>query len=204
MKLAFASSDNTADVGKIPTQWKDTNMSNFDQLLERNQAFAATGAFRALSPVPKHQVFVVSCIDPRVDPAHILGAELGDALVLRNAGGRVNAEVLAEIAFIAAASEMMFGDDAPSFEVAVIHHTSCGTAFLADDTFRQGLAKRISAEESELAETAVTDPMQSIQSDIDKLLASPMVPERVMVSGHVYDVETGLVTTVVPAGSVAS
>ncbi len=173
-------------------------MSNLDPLLERNQAFAKTEAYQGISPMPKHQVFVISCIDPRVDPAHFLGADLGDAMVLRNAGGRVNDEAINEIAFIAAVSESFFGDDAPPFEVAVIHHTSCGTAILADDTFRHGLADRIGADEAELTDTAVTDPLQTIKQDVDRLLASPLVPDRVSVSGHVYDVDTGLVDTVVP------
>jgi carbonic anhydrase len=172
-------------------------MSNLDPLLERNQAFALAGAHQGLSPMPEHQLFIVSCIDPRVDPAHILGAGAGDALVLRNAGGRVTNEVIEEIAFIAALTENMFGDDAPPFEVAVIHHTSCGTRFLADDDFRRSFAARIDADETELAAAAVTDPIQSVRQDVEKLQASPLVPSRVTVSGHVYDVDAGLVETVV-------
>ena len=174
-------------------------MSNLSPLLERNHAFAQTGAHQGRSPMPQHQVFVVSCIDPRVDPAHILGVGLGDALVLRNAGGRVTDDVINEIAFIAAVTETMFGDDAPPFEVAVIHHTACGTGFLADDDFRRSFAARVDADEAELAAAAVTDPIQSVRLDVEKLLASALVPERVAVSGHVYDVETGLVETIVPA-----
>ena len=179
-------------------------MSNLDLLLERNQEFARTGAHQGLSPMPLHHLFVVSCIDPRVDPAHILGAGLGDALVLRNAGGRVNDEVIDEIAFIAALTEKMFGDDAPPFEVAVIHHTSCGTGLLADDDFRLSFAARIDVDETELAAAAVSDPIQSVSRDVEKLLASPLVPSRVSVSGHVYDVDTGLVETVVSVAVGAS
>jgi carbonic anhydrase len=173
-------------------------MTNFDPLLERNQAFAQTGAHQGLTPVPNHQVFVVTCMDGRVDPAHILGVELGDALVMRNAGGRVNDEVISEIAFIGALTEQLFGDEAPPFEVAVLHHTACGTGFLADDDFRRTYAERIGADEQELADQAVTDPTRSVRTDLDRLLASPLLPARVSVSGHVYDVETGLVSTVVP------
>jgi carbonic anhydrase len=179
-------------------------MSNLDPLLERNQEFARIGTHQGLSPMPSHQLFVVSCIDSRVDPAHILGAGPGDALVLRNAGGRVTNEVIDEIAFIAALAENMFGDDAPPFEVAVIHHTACGTRFLADDVFRRRFAARIDADETGLAAAAVTDPIESVKRDVAKLLASPLVPSRVAVSGHVYDVDTGLVETVVPVAIGAS
>ncbi len=172
-------------------------MSNLDPLLERNQSFAQTGAHTRLAPMPNHQLLVISCMDHRVDPAHILGIDLGDALVLRNLGGRVSDETIRDIAFIAALTETMFGDEAPSFEVAVIHHTECGSGFLADDDFRRGFADRVGASEQELATQAVTDPAQSVLADVEALLASPQLPGRMSVSGHVYDVTSGLVTVAV-------
>lgn len=174
-------------------------MSQITPLLERNEAFARGTAHEGLTPLPNHQVFVLSCMDARVDPAHILGIGPGDALVMRNAGGRVTADVIEEIAFIAALTETMFGDDAPSFEVAVIHHTACGTGFLADPDFRRSFADRIGGDEAKLEAQAVTDPVAKVRVDVEHLRASPMVPDRVLISGHVYDVDTGLITTVVPA-----
>ncbi len=178
-------------------------MSNISPLLEHNKEFARTGAHVGLTPVPKYKVFVVSCMDGRVDPAHILGLDPGDALVMRNAGGRVTDEVIREVAFIAALTESLFGDAAPSFEVAVIHHTACGTGFLADPDFRRTFAARIHANEDGLADQAVTDPSATIQIDVDRLTSSSLVPAQWSVSGHVYDVDTGIVSTVSPASSVA-
>ncbi|MGI9645401.1 MAG: carbonic anhydrase [Ilumatobacteraceae bacterium] len=174
-------------------------MSNLAPLLERNAEFARTGAYAGLTPIPAHQVIVVTCIDGRVDPAHILGVDLGDALVLRNAGGRVNEDVVNEIAFVATLTETMFGDDAPPFEVAVVHHTACGSGFLADEGFRRRYAERIGADERELASRAVTDPEATVRGDAEELAKSPRLPSRASVSGHVYDVDTGLVKTIVPA-----
>ena len=172
-------------------------MSKLDPLLERNQSFARAGGHDGVTPMPNHQVLVISCMDHRVDPAHILGISLGDALVLRNLGGRVSDETIRDIAFIAALTETMFGDEAPPFEVAVIHHTECGSGFLADDDFRRGFADRVGASEQELATQAVTDPAQSVRADVEALLASPLLPGRMSVSGHVYDVTSGLVTVAV-------
>lgn len=172
-------------------------MSKLDPLLERNQSFAQAGGHDGVTPMPNHQVLVISCMDHRVDPAHILGISLGDALVLRNLGGRVSDETIRDIAFIAALTETMFGDEAPPFEVAVIHHTECGSGFLADDDFRRGFADRVGASEQELAAQAVTDPAQSVLADVETLLASPLLPRRMSVSGHVYDVTSRLVTVAV-------
>lgn len=95
---------------------------------------------------------MLTCIDPRVDPAHFLGLGLGDAMVVRNIGGRVTPEVINDVAFIGQIAENVISDG-PLFEVAVIHHTQCGTAALADDAFRGRYAERIGADESTLCET---------------------------------------------------
>lgn len=175
--------------------------TNIQPLLDRNERFATTGTHSGLTPLPRHQVLVITCMDGRVDPAHILGAELGDALVYRNGGGRVTDDALQEIAFIATVTEQMFGEDAPPFEVAVIHHTGCGTGFLADDDFRAKLGERLGADglpfdDAETAAHAVIDPSATLATDVAKVRSSAALPHRVTVSGHIYDVETGVVTTV--------
>ena len=178
-------------------------MSNFTTLLDRNPELAAGGRHVGLSPMPSHQVVIVSCLDGRTDPVHFLGLEPGDALVLRNAGGRVTPDVIEEVAFVASLTEFMFGDDAPGFEVAVVHHTGCGTGMLANPDFRAVHGGRLGvtdpAELEAMAAQAITDPTATVTADVDTLRHSPLVPARVAVSGHVYDVDTGLVTTVVPA-----
>ena len=89
--------------------------------------------------------------------------------------------------------------DGPLFEVAVIHHTQCGTGALADDAFRRRYAERIGVEQSSLRAHAVLDPAATVTSDVERLRSAPAISPRVTVSGHVYDVVTGLVETVVPA-----
>lgn len=138
----------------------------------------------------------------RCDPAHILGLKLGDALVIRNSGGRVTQDVLHEVAFVGAATEMMFGAEAQPFEIAVLHHTGCGSGFLADPAFRTSFVERTGADDTALAASAVTDPFGSVAHDVALLVDSPIVPATASVSGHVYDVDTGVVTTVVPRSEV--
>ena len=172
-------------------------MSKLQPLLERNQAFARSGAHAGLPIMPKLPVFLVTCLDPRLDPAAIAGLRLGDAPVIRNAGGRVTEEVINDVAFIGYLAGTMLADG-PLFEVAVIHHTQCGTGFLADEAFRAGFADRSGLDEASLAAEAVTDPEATVRADVGRLLGSPKVPSRLSVSGHVYDVETGLITTIRP------
>lgn len=141
---------------------------------------------------------MITCLDPRVDPAHFLDLDLSDAMVVRNVGGRVTPEVINDVAFIDQIAENVL-PDGPLFEVAVIHHTQCGAGALADDTFRHIYAERIGADESTLRQHAVLDPEATVTRDVERLRSAPAISPRVRVSGHVYDVLTGLVKTVIPA-----
>jgi carbonic anhydrase len=176
--------------------------ANIESALERNRAFAAARGHEGAVVFPHLRLFVITCLDPRVDPAHFLGLDLSDAMVVRNVGGRVTPEVINDVAFIGQLAENLL-PDGPLFEVAVIHHTQCGTAALADDTFRRRYAQRIGAEESTLREHAVLDPAATVSRDVDRLRSAPAIPQRVTVSGHIYDVVTGLVQTVIPGCSSA-
>jgi carbonic anhydrase len=168
-----------------------------DTALGRNRAFAAAGGHEGAVVFPNLQLFVITCLDPRTDPAHFLGLGLSDAMVVRNVGGRVTPEVINDVAFIGQLAETLL-PDGPRFEVAVIHHTQCGTGAFADDTFRGRYAERIGVEESSLRDHAVLDPAATVTRDVGLLRAARSISPRVTVSGHVYDVVTGLVQTVVP------
>jgi carbonic anhydrase len=176
--------------------------ANIEPALERNRAFAAARGYEGAVAFPHLRLFVITCLDPRVDPAHFLGLGLSDAMVVRNIGGRVTPEVINDVAFIGQLAENLL-PDGPLFEVAVIHHTQCGTGALADDTFRRRYAQRISAEESTLRKHAVLDPAATVSRDVERLRSTPAIPPRVAVSGHIYDVVTGLVQTVIPGCSSA-
>ena len=170
-------------------------------LLERNEQFARTYTPVPLG-LPAAQVIVVTCVDHRVDPAITLGLKLGDAPVLRNAGGRVTQSVIEEVAYLAFLGRRLFGGeltDDRRFEVAVIHHTQCGTGFLADPGFRHEASEATGVDEAALEASAVGDPHATVAADVERLLTSPLLPPKIGVSGHVYDLETGRITTVVDA-----
>jgi carbonic anhydrase len=173
--------------------------SGMTSLLERNEQFARTFTPVPLA-LPAAQVIVVTCLDHRVDPATTLGLKLGDAPVLRNAGGRVTQPVIEEIAYLGFLARRIAGGELPAdtrFEVAVIHHTQCGTGLLADPAFRRAASEVTGADEGTLAASAVADPHATVSADVERLLSSSLLPPAMGVSGHVYDVETGRVTTVV-------
>ena len=175
--------------------------SNMTPLLEHNEQFARTYTPVPLG-LPAAQVIVVTCLDHRVDPAITLGLRLGDAAVLRNAGGRVTQPVIEEIAYLAFLGQRLSGGqlaDDGRFEVAIIHHTQCGTGFLADPGFRHQASEATGVDEAALESSAVGDPHATVSADVERLLTSPLLSPGMSVSGHVYDIGTGRVTTVVDA-----
>ena len=176
-------------------------MTKMTPLLERNEKFAS-----AYTPVPlglpAAQVLILTCLDHRVDPAIVLGLQLGDAPVIRNAGGRVTQAVIDDIAYLAYLAGQLAGGQAGAdrlFEVAVIHHTQCGTGFLADPGFRHRAAKATGLPEATLEASAVADPHTTVKADVEHLLTSPLLSPKVSVSGHVYDIDTGRLSTAVDA-----
>jgi carbonic anhydrase len=177
-------------------------MSNIAPLLQRNQAFASDPGARQGMPrlpfIPNQGLYIVTCIDPRVDPAQFLGVRLGEAIVQRDIGGRITPAVIRDIAYIGYLVDTK-APEGPYFEVAIIHHTDCGSTLLADDELRHGFAERIGADERDLADTPVLDPARTVRTDVERVLWAEEIPQNVHVSGHVYDVSTGLVTTVVEA-----
>lgn len=179
-------------------------MTGMSPLLARNERFAADYTPIALG-LPASRVVVVGCLDHRVDPAIVLGLHLADAPVIRNAGGRVTPAVVDDIAFLGFLVEQLFGRSGQGgeleslFEVAILHHTQCGTGFLADGGFRRQAATATGVLEIALEASAVADPYVTVEKDVRRLLTSPKLSPKVSVSGHVYDVGTGRVTTTVEA-----
>lgn len=144
----------------------------------RNRAFAAADGHEHATVFPALRLYVVTCLDPRVDPAHVLGLELGDAIVARNGGGRVTDEVIDDVALVSQLAGQMI-PDGPLFEVAVIHHTDCKAA---------------------ARDRSLVDPAATVASDVARLRSADAISPRVTVSGHVYDIATGLVETMIPMG----
>jgi carbonic anhydrase len=173
-------------------------MSNLSALLERNRAFAATDIRKNTPRLPflPHQgVYVITCIDPRTDPADFLGIQFSDAIVARTVGGRVTPAVIQDVAYIGYLVESK-APDGPYFEAAIIHHTDCGSRLLEDEHLRHGFARRSGYDEQMLAALPVTDPAETVRADVQTLLSAPQISPHITVSGHVYNVDTGLVATV--------
>ena len=104
-------------------------MTTFDTLLERNQDFAAHHFLKDLSMMPTLRTMIIGCVDPRVDPAHVFGLGLGEAIVIRNVGGRITPATLETMGMLGRIAQGE-GGLPTGFHLVVLHHTQCGIAHL--------------------------------------------------------------------------
>ena len=171
---------------------------SFTTLLDRNRSFAEQFKAGNLPIRPRMSTIILTCVDSRVDPAHIFGLGLGDAVVMRNAGGRITPEVMRDLAILGVLTANMSGPSAMQPELIVMHHTDCGMCRLANPAIQRQVAERLGVGVDEATAMAITDPTSSVQDDIEQLRQSPEMPDQLIVSGFVYDVKNGTINQVAP------
>jgi carbonic anhydrase len=173
-------------------------MTIVDLLAQRNAEFAAHRFDPTLRINPSQKLMVICCVDPRVDPTVVLGVELGEAGVIRNVGGRVTPATLQTMGMLSKVGQANGGGPGLGWHLVVLHHTDCGMTDLA--AFPELLAPYFGIGIDELDSKAVSDPYTSVKIDVDVLRHTEPLASAFQVSGLVYDVDTGLVEIVGPAG----
>jgi carbonic anhydrase len=185
-------------------------MNSLDSMLRRNEDFAAQqSAAGTLMPslpraLPNVKAIIIGCADMRVDPAHVLGTKPGEAVVIRNIGGRITPGLLKQLGLLGRIGEVAgaIAGGGGEFHLVVLQHTDCGITRLAGDPAL--LARYFQIQEAELKTKAVTDPHAAVVADVALLRAIPGLPGDWLVSGLVYDVATGLVEIVAPPAAIRS
>jgi len=175
-------------------------VNTIDTLLQRNHEFAAHRFVAGLPMRPALQTIIISCADPRVDPAHLLGLEPGEAVVLRNIGGRITPGVLETMLMLGRIARAEGGIPGGEVHLIVLQHTHCGITHLNEDP--DLLASYFDISKEDLLAKEITDPRAAVAVDVAALKATPALPGNWLVSGLVYDTETGLVEVVIPPAPV--
>jgi carbonic anhydrase len=156
-------------------------MSAFEHLLAANRGYAAARADVA-NPRPRQRLAVLTCMDARIDVFAVLGLHLGDAHVIRNAGGRVTEDVLRSLAL----STHVLGVDT----AVVMHHTKCGLAGATDQELR-------AMTEADLSFLPIADHVAALREDVEQLADTPFLSPLKEIGGFLYDVESGEIDDVV-------
>jgi carbonic anhydrase len=167
-------------------------MAIVNQFVDSNRTFAKSFDKGGLPMPPAKRFVVLTCMDARLHPETFLGLEIGDAHVIRNAGGRASEDAIRSLII----SSRLLG----TREYAVIHHTDCGMLTFTNDELRGKLQADTGVDASGLDFLPFSDLQESVREDVGRIRESPFIPAEVEVSGWIYDVKTGQVEEVVPAG----
>jgi len=166
-------------------------MGELQKMLQANETFAADFDKGNLEIAPARGVAILTCIDARIDPARALGLDIGDAHVLRNAGGRASDDAIRSLVI----SSWLLG----TREFAVIHHTDCGMTMFTNDVLRDKIRDENGVDVGDTDFLPFPDLDQSVRDDVQTLRSLDSLPDGVEVSGYVYDVRSGAIREVVPA-----
>lgn len=157
-------------------------MTVTQELLDNNQTYAAAFAQGDLSMPPAKQVAVIACMDARLDVYRILGLELGEAHVIRNAGGVISEDAIRSLII----SQRLLG----TTEIVLIHHSDCGMLTFNDDEVKAQITAEVGIRPA-LAFEAFPDEVDDVQQSIARLRANPFIVNKDRIRGFVFDVTTG-------------
>jgi carbonic anhydrase len=157
-------------------------MSAIDEFVENNTAFAETFDKGDLPLPPAKKVAIVACMDARLNPYPILGLSIGDAHVIRNAGGVITDDEIRSLAI----SQHLLGTE----EIMLIHHTDCGMLTFSDADFAQKLEDQ-TGQRPQWPARSFPDLEEDVRESIRLIKQSPFIPRKDEVRGFVYDVKTG-------------
>ncbi len=156
-------------------------MSVIDELLSHNRNYVAQHGHRELPTMPQLHLAVLTCMDSRLDLFGALGLNLGEAHLIRNAGGLATDDAVRSLLL----SQYLLKTQA----VMVIHHTRCGLETFEEDKLLVEL-EQVKGSRPPFTLGAYSDVDQSVRETMATLQASPFV-EKIEIRGFVFNVDDG-------------
>src|SRR5260370_22790874 len=174
-------------------------MTTLDTLTKRNSDFAAHRFVAGLTMMPTLRTMVIGCVGRRVDPAHLVGLDPGEAIVIRNMGGRITPATLQTMAMLQTIAQVQGANPGDGFHLIVLHHTDCGITRLEEKP--DMLAAYFGIGKGELEAKAFTNPRTSVAVDVAPLTPNPSLPSRSAFSARVYSTATRRPLALTPAAT---
>ena len=166
-----------------------TDRGEFERLLAANDRYAESFPHSSLTAAPVLGLVIVTCMDARLDVLRALGLDMGDAHIIRNAGGLATDDVIRSLIV----SQQLLG----THEIVVIGHTGCGLIGADEDALRNRMAAE-TGEALAIAFGSFDDLDASVQASVERLRTHAWL-KRIPVHGLVFDVATGRLREVTPA-----
>ena len=162
----------------------------FADMLDANAHYAKEEHEVAETGVARKGLAIVTCIDSRINPLAVFGLVPGDAKILRNAGARVTDDVERGLALSAAALGVT--------RIAVVQHTDCKLTAASDADLLEAVGQATGRPAPPgFDPLAIADQPGALAADVSRLLESSLLPKGTVITGMVYDLHSGLLSTVV-------
>ena len=167
--------------------------SQVEAILAANRDYAAQHGTTDIPIRPARRLAILTCMDARIQLFPVLGLQLGDAHVIRNAGGRASDDAIRSL--------VVSTNLLDTREILVIQHTDCGQNRFSNDDIRHHLLAHLGIDSGETDFLTFSDLHESVRGDVEAIRSSPLLPKDIRVSGMIFDVATGLLHPVVTAGA---
>ena len=159
----------------------------FARILEQNERFVEAFDRSALTAAPLTGLAILTCMDARIDVEDALGLRVGDAHIIRNAGGLASEDAIRSLVV----SQQLLG----TREIVVIAHTGCGLHGADEDALRSRIGDTTGTS-TDMAFGSFPDLDAMVREQVELLQEEPILLE-VAIHGLVYEVETGRLRQVV-------
>ena len=154
----------------------------FTDVLNANEAHAATFKLAALEGNAARGLAVLTCMDSRIDPLGMLGLKPGDAKILRNAGGRVTDDVLRTLVLAVYLLSVE--------RIMIVEHTRCRMAGGSEDDVHAAIANAGGPDTRSISFLTTDDQEAAIRHDVQRVQSWPYL-HGVKVGGFIYDLGDG-------------
>jgi carbonic anhydrase len=162
--------------------------SAFEDVLAANRAYADDFSLQGFDGVARAGIAIVTCMDSRIEPLHMVGLKAGDAKIFRNPGGRVTEQALEALVL---ATHLLNVS-----RILVVPHTRCAMARFSEDELHEKIGGSAGMDASWQRFRVVEDQRHALLEDLAKVRSHPLIKKGTVVGGFVYDVDTGLLEQV--------
>jgi carbonic anhydrase len=154
----------------------------FSDVLAGNAAYTESFSLAELEATAAKGLAVLTCMDSRIDPLRMLGLQVGDAKILRNAGARVTEDVLRTLVL----ADYLLGVD----RVMVVAHTGCRMADRTEDDVHESIREAGGPDTRAISFLTTTDQVDALRTDVQRVRSWPYLA-NVTVGGFLYHLDSG-------------
>ena len=158
-------------------------MTKLESIKSQNEEYAKSFKHGDLSLPPSKKIAVLACMDARLNVNDLLGLGIGEAHIIRNAGGIATEDAIRSLII----SHELLGTE----EFFVINHTDCGMLTLSDQHLQKKISEKYSSNASGIVFHSFDDLEENVKKQVDKIRNTPFLIDAASVTGFVYDVRTG-------------